>query len=363
MIERRFKSEYDNSYKQIRKVIANYITLLIYAPENFELKLIRSNITAELDKYLKETDTEELCFLLNDIYQNTSMDISYLRTIFGFFFNIIHIQNIESKSSFFNLDILRRNLNLLIVLFERCPLAAEAYTLDAYFNPMNIQNGKQFQLNSYLSLYLSVAPFEIDIQQLKTHIPVNKSNQDIESLVRTYNNKLNEYLNEVVSLIYMIYNATELSRKHVKMFAYQLINFNLERLKMYVNHQVASSIGFLLNNLIVLLKIFFDIQNMLNLNNSEFLFKVIADIDTLFTASNNKIKFEKFDRVNNDLAKEIIDNETEEQNLKDHNYITEIFFIVASMVAVTVKSFDDEFNNLNNKYDELNKANSNDPLV
>ena len=335
----------------------------MYAPENFEINLSRKDITIELDKYFKETDIEEICFLLADIYQNTASDVNFLRSIFSFFYNIIHLQNVEAKANFFNMDILKKNLNLLTILFEKCPLAAEAFTLDAYFLPLNIQTGKQFQMNCYLSVYLQIAPFEIDIQQLKTHIPVSRSSNDIESLVKTFNNKLSEYLNEFVFLVYSIFNSTEIARKQIKQFAYQLINFNLERLKMYVNHQVASSLGFLLNSLIVLLKIFFDIQNILKLNNSEFTFKIIADLDSLFTASNNKIKFEKFDRVNNELAKEIIENEIEEQNIKEHNYYTEIYFIVSSLIAVTVKSFDDEFTNLNNKYDELNKANSSDPLV
>lgn len=356
MIERRFKSEYDSSYKQIRKVIANYITLLMYAPENFDVTLPRKDIIVELTKYFNETDDEELCFLFADIYSNASSDFSFLAAVFSFFFNIIHTQNIESKPTFFNMEKLRKNLSLLTLLFDKCPLTAQAFVQENGFNPPS-QNGKQLQFNSFLSVYLFVAVFEVDLPTLKSQIPPNKSQGEIEGISKSYNSKINEYFNEFAQLVYTLYSVNDTTRSAVNAWVYQIINLNLERIKMYANHQVTSSIGFLLNILIISLKIFFDQQTILKLNHSEFLFKVISEIDPLFSVSTVKINFSKFDRTNNELAKEIVDNETEEQNKKEPNLNTELFFIVNSLLSITIKSLDDEFTRMNNKYDELNKKN------
>lgn len=356
MIERRFKSEYDNSYKLIRKVIANYITLIMQAPENFELSLSKKDIIIELSKYFNETDEEEICFLFADVYQNTSSDFAFLANIFSFFFQIIHNQNVDSKPSLYNLEKIRKNLNLLTLLFEKCPLSAQVYVQEKSFIAP-VQTGKQFQFSSHLSLYICVSTLEADINALKTNFASSKSQAEIEVITKSFNNKLNDYLNDVVQFLYTIYSVNDITRAALHHWVYQLINLNLERIKIYVNTEVTSSINFLLNTLIIALKIFYDQQNILKLSHSEFVFRVVSEIDPLFSVSNNRINFSKFDRINNDLAKEIVDNESDDQNKKEPLLNTELYFSIASLVSITIKFIDDEYARMTTKYDELVKAN------
>jgi hypothetical protein len=361
MIEKRFKSEYDNSYKQIRKVIANYITLIINSPENFEIDLSRKDIMIHLTKYLTETDDEEIGFFLMDVYNSTNGDISFLASIFGYIFNIIHTLNIENKPHFFNLEKIRRNLNLLTLLFNNCPLSAQVYVQEGQFNP-NVLNGKIFQTSSYLSIYLNMSVFEADINSLRNNLPMNKSMNDLEAITKSYSNKLIEYLNELVNFIYSIFNVNEITRKAVFDWIYRLIELNFEKTKMYQNHSTSSSLGFLLNTLIVLLKIFFDQSTYLKLQYPEFIFKIISDVDPLFTISNNRINFKKFERVNSDMVKAILENEDDDHNNKEYNLNTQMFFIIHTLLSYTLKTFDDEISFISNKLEELQKENKvNDP--
>lgn len=371
MIEKRFKSEYDSSYKQIRKVIANYITLLINCPENFDIQISKKEIYNQLKKYLHETDEEELGFFLMDIYFSVNSDPSCLSAVFAYLFNIIHEQNTstENKPHFFNMEKLRKNMMLLASLFEKCPLVAEAYVQEANFNPklMNsnnlLMNGKNFQLQSYLGPYLSIAVFEADVNSLRNNFPINKSNQEVDSIIKSYTNKLNDYLHDFTYFIYTIYSSTENCRSGLLNWTYSLISLNFDRTKMWQNSQNSSSIGMLLNCLIVLLKILFDIQSHLKINYSDFIFKVVAHIDPLFTLSNNKINFSKFDRINPDLVKEIIENEGDESNYKEYNLYTELFFIISTISSLSIKSFDDEIQFISNKFEELlNENKTNDPV-
>jgi ubiquitin conjugation factor E4 B len=371
MIEKRFKSEYDSSYKQIRKVIANYITLLINCPENFDVQISKKEIYTQLKKYLQETDEEELGYFLMDLYHSVNSDASSLSTVFAYLFNIIHEQNtsVENRPHFFNMDKLRKNMMLLASLFDKCPQLAEAYVQEANFNPklMNsnsvLMNGKNFQLQSYLGPYLTIATFEADVNSLRNNFPINKSNQEVDSIIKSYTNKLNDYLNDFTYFIYTIYSSTEASRNGLLNWAYSLISLNFDRTKMWQNSQNSSSIGMLLNCLIVLLKILFDIQSHLKINYSDFIFKVVAQIDPLFTLSNNKINFSKFDRINPDLVKEIIENEGDESNYKEYNLYTQLFFIISTISSLTIKSFDDEIQFISNKFEELyNENKTSDPI-
>jgi hypothetical protein len=75
------------------------------------------------------------------------------------------------------------------------------------------------------------------------------------------------------------------------------------------------------------------------------------------------LNFDKFDRINLDLIKEIIENTDEEYDLKEYSLNTEIFYSINFLMNITIKSFDDEVNMINNKYEELLKENkTNDPL-
>jgi ubiquitin conjugation factor E4 B len=367
MIERRFKSEYDSSYKQIRRVIANYITLVINYPQNFELKLNKKQNIDELRKYLNESDEEELLFLLFDLYNSTFPDISSIASIFGIIFNIIHEDNIENKPNFFNLDKVKKNLAILTSLFERCPLTAQVYVQEANFNPAlltnYIVNGKNFQAMNFLSPYLNIAIFEADVNLLRNNIPSTKPTE-CDTIIKNYTNRLNDYLNTFVTFIYSIYSVNEITRQGLLDWVYKLIVLNFDRTKMYQMLQNCSTLGYLLNVLKVLLKIFFDQQTYLSKAYSEFIFKTVADIDPLFTLSNNKLNFSKYERVNPDLVKQIIENEEDDEyNYKDYNLTTQLFFIINNIAHLTLKTFDDEITQISQKLEQLyNENKTNDPM-
>ena len=157
MIERKYKSEYDDSYKAIRKIIANYITLIINSPENFELNLTNKDIQIEFTNYISDTDEEELVSLLIDIYQTTKNDLNFLSSVFSILFSVIHAENInivlQNQNNPF--EKLTKNANLLISLFGNCPETIEAFVNDNNFLPKNIKNGNEFQHNTFFSMYLN----------------------------------------------------------------------------------------------------------------------------------------------------------------------------------------------------------------
>jgi len=375
MIEKRFKSEYDSSYKQIRKVISNYLTLILNSPENFDIKLNKKDIHTHLSKYFKETDEEELGFFLIDIYNSTVHDFPCMSTVFAYLYNIIHEENIESKSHFFNHEKIKKNLFILTSLFERCPNAALVYVQESKFNPFQAGNkqinAKFFQFESYIGPYLNLAVFEADMQSIKSNFPVNKSQNEVEAIIKNNTNRLNDYLNDMMQFVISIYSVNKETQTAIFDWIYTVINLNFDRTKMYQMNQNSSTIGFLLNILILVLKLFFEFQgNIYNVNLSNInigynniVFKIIAQIDPLFTLSTNKINFFKYDRVNGDLAKEIINNDDDEFNLKDFNLTTKLFFVTHTLINLTIKSFDEEVNYILKKYEDLiQEGKTSDPL-
>jgi ubiquitin conjugation factor E4 B len=357
MIEKKFKHEYDSSYKQIRKVIANYITLIMSSPLNFDiLNLDKKAIQDHLTKYLQETDEFELGFFLMDLYNSTSTDISSLAFIFGFFFEIIHNDNLQSKPNFFNTEKIRKNMNLLTSLFTNCPLAAQAWVQEKNFTPQ-VQNGKIFQFYSHLSPYIMIAPFESDNTMLRNSLPSNKSHHETEAIIKSYTNKLNDYLNELLNFIYSIFNSNKEAREGLLNWIFTLISQNMDKLKLYQSQQTTSTLGYLINVLYIMLKIFFDqFQYMETFTEySDFIFYMVSKIDPLFTISNNKINFSKFDRVNADLVKEIIENENMEQDNKEWSLQTYLYFICSTLITFTIKPLDDELGHLGSKLQQLEK--------
>ncbi len=331
------------------------------------MKSSKKEIHSHLSKYFKETDEEELGFFLMDLYNSTNNDLQYLSSVFGYLFEIIHEENKESKSHFFNLVKIKKNMYILTALFEQCPLAAIVYVQEAKFNPIKAgntnMNGKSFQLECYLGPYLDVAVFEAEIQNLKSIFPASKSTNEVDLVVKNYTNKLNEYLSDLLALLHAIYDVNNETNTAIFNWLYTLINCNFERTKMYQNNQNTTSLGFLLNCLCVLMKIFFDLHTT-NFNlQSISIFKTIAEIDPLYTLARNNINFSKYDRVNADLAKEIINNEDDEYDYKEFNLTTRLFFTIHAMINISVKCLSDEVSKVAQNHDDMIQENkTSDPL-
>ena len=114
MIEKRYRNEYDEKYLDIRKIIASYLALIIYAPENFEMKLDKNDTMKILSEYFDETDPFEIENLIADIVQSTSADFEFMQQVFSYVINVIHMDNISPKNNFFNCDKMKKNLNILL---------------------------------------------------------------------------------------------------------------------------------------------------------------------------------------------------------------------------------------------------------
>jgi hypothetical protein len=189
---------------------------------------------------------------------------------------------------------------------------------------------------------------------MRNNIPLNKNPLDIELILKSHSNKLNDYIGEVASLIYSIYSCNELCRINLFNWIYSFISYNLDKLKLYQNNPNLSTMGSMLNVLAILLKIFFDQQIYLKIDYPVFIFKAVSEIDPLFTLSSNRINFGKiFERINSALVKEIIVNESDEYNYKEYNLNTELFFIINTMISLTVKNFDEDLIAVSNKIDDM----------
>lgn len=331
--------------------------MIVYSPENFDMFIDKEKLKKEITVYLTETNKEELSFFFEDIYDSTKHDISFLANIFTYFFETIHQQNSDVNNNVFNFDKIKSNLALLTELFKKCPMAAVVYCQDKNFIPLSNVNGFSFQTTSILGIYFKFAIFETDLTVLKTQFPVNKPN-DAQYVSKTHQTKLNNYIEMLSEFILAIFYSNEICRNRLFSWIYHLIALNFERSKLYANKMIVSSYGFLFNTIYVLSRIFFEISKELKMNFSQFIQRVIFDVDPLFTISSKFIEFKKYERVNPDIVKEIIENEEENQNFGEFNLITRLFFICHTLINLTIKPFEDEYSRLAEQYDELISSNS-----
>jgi hypothetical protein len=361
MIERRFRHEFDDRFDQIRKITASYLALIVYSPENFDLQINKMETMKELSKYYSETDDEEIGFLLNDIISATSADYSFMKEVLSYFFNIIHMDNISSKSNFYNCERIKRNLNVLTKVLNDNPSARLAYVTETNFLPKGI-NGKTFAVGTYLGIYLNLVSFETEPNILRGNFSSLNQNES-DSQLRSHSNKLNNMIQEIYNLIFLLVQY-EASREHTLQFFYDLVNSNLERTKMYANPYTTSTIGFLFNSMIILLKLFFENENLGVSNES--IFEYIKEIDILYSLSTLNVNFNKFDRVNPTIAREIQTLEEVKQNNKisenKFNLCTKLFFLIHNIMSYFIKNLDDEYVKLSQQIGEMYKMNMmNDP--
>lgn len=356
MIEKRFKSEYDKNYKQIHHYLSNYICLLITTPENFGLHLPRKDSFIVLSKYFEERDLDELGFYLYDTYNSTCHDYHYMQSVFRYYFDYIHKKNIESKPSILNTETIRKHINILISLFNYCPLTAQVYVDNDMFFPQTKKQGRLFQFDTLLGVYLNISPFEGDMAALRQSININKPKKDLDKLIQSLTYKFNEMLNDVVDLIYAIYTVNEKCKETLFKWIYGVIEGNMERIKLYFQDRTISTNGFILNTIIVLLKIFFDQEKKINMPYSQFIFLIVSQVDPLFTLSNEKIDFGKIERANPFVVKEILKSENDIKEIipESFNPNTELFFIIHMLISFSIQTFFKELNLLYEKLPSLN---------
>ena len=340
MIEIKFRKEYDKTYKQIHRTLANYIGTLLNDPSLFNKSITENEKYNSFENYLKGCDIDELGFLLYDISLGINNDEKALTNVFGLFFKYIHKENKEKFKSFINSNYkesLSKNMIILKSLFIAFPQLIKIYVDLSLKNKLKL--GSLFQKENYICKYIDVSPIEGELSNMRSVINLNKPKREADIIIDNYTNKLNNYLNEVVDFLIVMYSKDPVYT--ILNWAYELIKLNLDKIKLYKNTEVLSTDGFLMNVIIILNKIIFKeyeagIQN--EENYSYFIFKMVGKIDSLFTLTDKYIPFSKFDRTNpeevNPLLKEANDNAP-----ATFSIYTKLFFIQQTFIYITIKNF------------------------
>jgi hypothetical protein len=345
MIERRYKHELEDKYSNVRKIIASYLSLILFSPEMFELNIGKDKIRNDLSKYYNETDEEELEFLFSDIMAATYNNFENLSEIFSQFFKLIHSDN--QGQNFYKNDKIIKNLKILTNVLSNHDVTKLVYVQDSNFLPKNI-NGKGFH-TTLLGSYFSMISFESDINSIKSVFnSMNQKESDIQ--LQTQIKKMNGLMEEVATFVGILLESQH-SKNETLHFFYEMVNVNIERLKMYANPFNTSTLGLLLNSALILLKIFFK-------NNGTNLFSIVSNIDISFCMSNNKINFNKFDRVNQERVRDILSAMEETCNCTEYSETSKLFFIIHSLLAYTLKTLDDEYSKLSNQFGDLVRNNA-----
>ena len=341
MIEIKFRKEYDKTYKQIHRTLANYIGTLLTDPSLFDKSINENDKYNSFKKYLLQCDIDELGFILYDIGLSISSDEKALTNIFGLFFRYIHEQNKEKFKSFINSNYkesLVKNMIILKSLFIAFPQIIKIY-VDLSLKNSKIKLGSVFQKENYICKYIDVSPIEGDLSTMRTVINLNKPKREADAIIDSYINKLNNYLKEVADFLIVMYTKDPFCS--VLDWVYELIKLNLDKTKLYQKREVLTSDGFLMNIIIIINKIIFKefesgIQNEQNYSN--FIFKMVGKIDALYTLTDNYIPFSKFDRTNPEIVRVLI-KEANENVPASFNIYTKLFFIQELFIHLTIQHF------------------------
>ena len=344
MIEIKFRKEYDKEYKQIHRILANYIGTLLTDPSLFNKSINENEKYNSFKKYLDGCDMDELGFILYDICLGINSDEKALNNVFGLFFRYIHEQNNEKFKSFINSNYkesLIKNMIILKSLFIAFPQLIKIY-VDISMKKKNLKSGLFFQKDNYISKYINVSPIESEISVMRNTINLNKPKREADAIIENYTNKLNRYLNDVADFFIVMYTKDPFYS--ILDWVYELIRLNLDKIKLYNNSITLSTNGFLMNVIIILNKIIFKeyesgIQS--EQNYSDFIFKFVGKIDALFTLTNNYIPFNKFDRTNPDEVNALIKGSNDNAPASFSIY-TKLFFIQEIFIYLVLKNFQNE---------------------
>ena len=341
MIEIKFRKEYDNSYKQIHRIVANYIGTLLNDPSLFNKSISINEKYTSFKKYLDGCDMDELGFLLYDIGLGINNDEKALTTIFGMYFKYIHEENKEKFKSFINnnhKDSLCKNMIILKSLFIAFPQITKIY-IDLSLKLTKIKSGLLFQKENYICKYIDVSPLEGELSNMRSVINLNKPKREVDLIIENYTNKLNNYLNEVADFLIVLYSKDPFNA--IIDWAYELIKLNLDKIKIYNNREMLSTNGFMMNVIIIMNKIIFKeyecgVQN--EENYSYFIFKMVGKIDSLFTLTDKYIPFSKFDRTNPEIVTPLL-KEANNNVPATFSIYTKLFFIQELFIFLVVKNF------------------------
>ena len=351
MIEINPSHQYDNTYKEIHKILAYYIGTVLTEPEELEINLDMNERYNSFKKYLKYCNMDELGFCIYDITSEIEEHDISLKLFFIFLFKAIHEQNLEKRSFFFDNinETLGKNISILTSVFLSYPYSLKYY-LDLSFRDYKIKTGANFENQIYISKYIDISPLEGTLTEFKSIFNLNNSKFEIRKILNEYITILNSYLNLVADFLILLYELDK--DKIVLSMAFEVIRLNMDKIKTMKNNKILSKNTFLFNLLIILNKIFFKeydegIKNDYNL--SKFIFKVVENIDPLFCLSDNYILFDKFDRMN----PEIVHIFMEDNNYKDlipneFNIYTKLYFIHETITKFVISNF-------NSSYDKLTK--------
>ena len=341
MIEIKFKKEYDKSYKQVHRTLANYISTLLTDPSLFNKSISDKDKYDSFKKYLDGCDIDELGFFLYDICLGISNDEHSLTNVFKLFFKYIHEENKEKFKSFISSNYkesLTKNMTILKSLFIAFPQLIKIY-VDLSLKENKVKFGSVFQKENYICKYIDVSPIEGDLSSMRNKINLNRSKREADAIIDNYTNKLNQYLNEVAHFLIVMYMKDPFCA--ILDWGYELIRLNMDKLKLYKKNETLTSNGFLMNVLIIVNKIIFKeyesgIQNEENYSN--FIFKMVGKIDALYTLTDNYIPFSKFDRTNPEIVRVLI-KEANENVPASFNIYTKLFFIQELFIHLTIQHF------------------------
>ena len=341
MIEIKFRKEYDKSYKQIHRTLANYIGTLLTDPSLFNKSINENEKYNSFKKYLLQCDMDELGFILYDIGIGISNDEKAYLNIFGLFFRYIHEKNKEQFKSFITSNYkesLVKNMIILKSLFIAFPQLIKIY-VDLSLKNSKIKLGSVFQKENYICKYIDVSPIEGDLSTMRTVINLNKPKREADVIIDNYSNKLNHYLNDVAEFLIVMYTKDPFYS--ILDWVYELIRLNLDKIKLYQKREILTSDGFLMNIIMIINKIIFKeyesgIQSEQNYSN--FIFKMVGKIDALFTLTDNYIPFSKFDRTNPEIVRALIKDANDNVPATFSIY-TKLFFIQQIFIYLTIQHF------------------------
>ena len=350
MIEKKFRKEYDDSFKQIHRILANYICIFLNDPSILNKTINENDKYEAIKNYFTNCDMDELGFILYDMGIGISDDEEALKKVFGLFFRYINDNNNEKFKSFIKSnykDSLCKNMTILKSLFTTFPQLIKIY-VDISLQIKNnlFYCGSIFQKQNYICKYIDVAPIEGELSDMRSLINLNRPKREIDNIINNYSKKLNEYLGEVAEFLLVMYVKDPFYS--ILDWAYELIKLNLDKVKLYKNNDKLSTNGFLMNIIIILNKIIFreyekSIQNIPEEDEkrySEFIFKIVSKIDAYFTLTENKIPFNQFERTNPEIVNPIIKSENTSDLIPPRfNIYTKLFFMQEIVIYLLLEDF------------------------
>ena len=343
MIEIKSRNEYDDSFKEIHRIIAYYIGTVLTDPDLLEIKIDITVRYNSLKKYLKKCDIDELGFFLYDVEAEIGENEATTKLFFGLIFQYIYEDNKEKYKSFLingSKETLSKNMTILKSIFLCFPDTIKLF-IDLSSRDKIINTGYLLQRENYISKYIDVSPYECEISHMKSLIDINKPQSEIDKVINNIIEKLNKYLDEVAEFFIIMYNND--SSHAILDWAYDIVKLNLDKMKIVKNNKMLSTNGFLMNVAIIINKIFFkeyDTGPQNELNYSNFIIKMVGDIDPTFTLSKKYIPFDKFDRTNPELVENIINDQNCEDSIpEDFNIYTKLFFMQGIIISLGLKNF------------------------